>query len=281
MPLESWSALACSADGTKLVAVSLSGLIYTSPDFGTNWMTNNAPPEAWSSAACSADGTKLVATAGGDQPGGFVVGPIYTSANSGTNWVSNNVPSRCWTSVASSADGSRLVAGGVAGPSGALYTSSNSETVWNPSRAPADVSSLVVSSADGTKLTATGGYIFPGPIDRSSDSGATWQINNAPSTQWVALASSADGGSLLAARSDGQVYATVPALSVSNAGGNLTLAWPAGAAFQLQQNSDPTTTNWATVTNGPVIANGQSQVTVSAAGVQGFYRLIHPGETPN
>jgi len=54
------------------------------------------------------------------------------------------------------------------------------------------------------------------------------------------------------------------------------ISWPTNlAAFTLQQNSDLTTANWTTVTNAPVVTNGQTQVTLPAVNA-GFYRLKIP-----
>src|SRR5258705_11903223 len=63
-PNTNWSAVACSADGSKLVATVNPGLIYTSPNFGGTWFPTPAPATNWSSVASSADGSKLVAVAG-------------------------------------------------------------------------------------------------------------------------------------------------------------------------------------------------------------------------
>jgi hypothetical protein len=57
----SWIAVASSADGTKLVAVSQKTGIYSSTDSGQTWISNNAPPLIWQAVASSADGTKLFA----------------------------------------------------------------------------------------------------------------------------------------------------------------------------------------------------------------------------
>lgn len=82
-----WTAVASSADGVNLVAVSsinysYSGGYYPSSNFGAF---------------------------GGDSS---TAGRIYTSSDSGATWVERSVPSEhdhSWTSVASSADGAKLV----------------------------------------------------------------------------------------------------------------------------------------------------------------------------
>jgi hypothetical protein len=110
-----WSSVACSADGTKLMATALdaysTGGIFISTNSGATWTKTSAPDDVlWASIACSVDGTKLVAIT---YNGG--VGPtnnlIYTSTNSGVTWVQTSLPtSGATVAVASSADGSKLVA---------------------------------------------------------------------------------------------------------------------------------------------------------------------------
>jgi len=77
-----WSAVASSADGTKLVATVKGGQIYTSINSGVTW-TPQDTSRNWSSVASSADGTKLVATVGDNIN---LIGDIYTSINSGAGW---------------------------------------------------------------------------------------------------------------------------------------------------------------------------------------------------
>ena len=70
-PSNYWVSVACSADGSKIVAASslpigrfpinVPGPIYTSTDFGATWTSNNVPNTNWVSVASSADGNKLVA----------------------------------------------------------------------------------------------------------------------------------------------------------------------------------------------------------------------------
>jgi hypothetical protein len=66
-PAQNLFTLACSADGTKVVAGCFPGSIYTSTDSGTTWISNSAPSKSWISVVCSADGNRLaaVAAAGG------------------------------------------------------------------------------------------------------------------------------------------------------------------------------------------------------------------------
>ncbi len=84
-PQQSWSPVASSADGTKLVAAA--DYIYTSADSGATWTQTTAPRQDWQQVASSSDGTKLVAVssnliATGRPFGGY----IYTSSDSGATW---------------------------------------------------------------------------------------------------------------------------------------------------------------------------------------------------
>ncbi len=112
-PNETWTAIASSADGSKLVAVaSYPSAVYTSEDFGGTWQLQaGAPPAEWGAVASSADGTRLVA---GDAS---YRGSLYISLDSGVTWSSPNVPTWAlgtnhyglgWPAVACSADGVKL-----------------------------------------------------------------------------------------------------------------------------------------------------------------------------
>ena len=73
VPAQPWVSVACSADGTRLVAVATysynAGTIWTSTNSGASWVMANVPTNNWTAVASSADGCKLVATAGGASPG--------------------------------------------------------------------------------------------------------------------------------------------------------------------------------------------------------------------
>ena len=104
--------VASSADGTKIVAVSVAGYLYTSTDSGATW-TERGTQYYLRGAASSADGTKLVAA--GDSS-------VYTSTDSGVTWIEQPT-SPALSQVASSADGTKLVGVGP-GYHDYIYTSS-------------------------------------------------------------------------------------------------------------------------------------------------------------
>ncbi len=64
-PNTNWSCIACSADGSTIVAGTDYGLVYFSGDAGATWKAAGMPDGHWSSVASSADGCKLMAAASG------------------------------------------------------------------------------------------------------------------------------------------------------------------------------------------------------------------------
>ena len=179
-----WTALACSADGTKVVAAEGYGYIYTSVDSGSSWAAQNSGSRNWSAVASSADGTKLVAAFYGES--------LYTSVDSGTNWTAQNSGGHYWSSVASSSDGTKLVA---ADFTGYIYTSVDSGTNWTAQNSGQAVWNAVASSSDGSKLVAAE---YDGYIHTSIDSGTNWTTQDSGQRDWQSVASSADGTRLAA-----------------------------------------------------------------------------------
>jgi photosystem II stability/assembly factor-like uncharacterized protein len=194
-PNTNWSAVACSADGRKLVATVNAGLIYTSPDFGVTWFPTPAPATNWSSVASSSDGSKLVAVAGRKDfyspDTGW--GLIYVSGDSGATWSQTAAPSNSWSSVASSSDGTRLVAVAFTGD---IFISSDSGTTWVSNNIPYQAWNSVFASADGlTMIVGSSGQLF-----RSDGSGITWIPVGDPGLYcgyWRSVAGSAQASKLI------------------------------------------------------------------------------------
>ncbi len=218
---QNWQTAACSADGSKLVAIASSNIL-TSTNSGATWRTNAAPVANWGRVASSADGTKLVATIFG--------GNIYTSQNSGASWTSNNVPPANWNCVVSSADGRQLTAGG---PSNSLYTSTNAGANWTSNHYPSLTWRNFASSADGQKLVAEvfTQNEFVRSIYTSTNGGGTWTSNNLPSFPFGGIASSADGSKLVAALYGKGVYVS------TNSGATWTQTIASVFGFSLAASS--------------------------------------------
>lgn len=245
-PSKVWSSVASSADGTKLVAVTMNypanaSWIYTSTNSGVTWIQANAPTNLnWISVASSVDGSKLAAI---NLPNYVFVdsnlvftalGLVYTSTNSGATWFSNNAPNTVWQAVASSADGTKLAA---LHQGGGIYTSTNSGATWTSNGVAAFPCWAMASSADGNKLVM------------AVNGGGIWTSQTVPS----------------------------PQLNLTPSPTNLTLAWTVPSTnFVLQQSSD--LTSWADMTNPPVLnlTNLQNEVMLSPSNRSGFYRLKTP-----
>jgi len=206
-PVLSWTAVASSADGTKLVAVANdlpTGAVYLSTNSGATWTPADAPSGAWNCVASSVDGKKLV-IAGYDSP----AGPVYLSTNSGASWIPAGISSHGWKGVASSADGAKLVLAADDHPAGPVFTSTDSGLSWTPAGVSGHGWTCVASSADGAALLATANEFPTGPVFGSSDSGGNWTQLSVPAASWIAAASSADGTKLVIAGNnppDGPVY---------------------------------------------------------------------------
>lgn len=125
-PDTNWCSIACSADGTRLIAGAYedmyglyNGAIFTSTNSGVTWRMVDAPEtqniQRHIGVACSADGARMVAAVNGFSYPGL----IFISTDSGLTWSSNSSPVRSWSAVASSADGGKLVAAVYGGP---IYT---------------------------------------------------------------------------------------------------------------------------------------------------------------
>jgi len=115
-----WRSIASSEDGSKLAAVAAeaNGGVFTSDDFGVNWIDRSAAGGAgnpisgtknWRSIASSDNGERLAAVVGHGVVGHG--GGIYTSENSGETWAhQSSAGNRNWQSIASSSDGNKLAA---------------------------------------------------------------------------------------------------------------------------------------------------------------------------
>ena len=208
-----WSltSVACSADGTKMIAAGgslfVGGPVCVSTDLGANWRVVNLPTNVyWGGVASSADGTKLVA----------VEGSVYTSSDAGATWTPRNaapisgpgfVNINAWYCIASSADGTKLVAGFNQGntnptnniiPEG-ICLSSDSGATWQLSSLPG-LWGAVASSADGRTLVALGAppHVGQKAVYVSTDAGGSWRRANLPAVLLTYIALSGDGSTVVA-----------------------------------------------------------------------------------
>jgi hypothetical protein len=194
-PQQSWTALAMSSDGNKVLAVSSQGPIFTSSNGGACWTQTSAPSDYWTCAASSSDGVNLVAATG------YLNGQIYRSTDSGATWAPTGVPGNAWTCIASSADGSTLVAGAFGYR---LYVSTNSGIDWTGCIL-GQYWGPVYCSADGRIMAAAGGG--GQSVFISTSSGASWSMaTNLPALTWSSLVGSTNGNDLILVSDRGQLF---------------------------------------------------------------------------
>lgn len=185
-----WTAIASSADGTKLAAAALAdasgtgpGGIFASTNSGNSWTERLSG--GWWGIASSADGSRLVAV---------VNNAIAISTDSGATWTNISAPSGDWRSVASSADGSKLVT--ISYISGSVYVSTNSGSTWRFATNTGTYGFEAACSADGTKMAVVG-HSTPRWLFTSTNTGVTWQLSFSNAMDEITgMASSGDGGKL-------------------------------------------------------------------------------------
>jgi hypothetical protein len=184
-----WTSMACSADGSRLVAVAPTSIygprgIFVSTNAGGNWQQTSSVSNDWQSVAASADGSKIVAL-------GFE--GVYVSTNSGFDWLMTTDPNAYWGQVACSGDGTKWIAVGgyYSGPRSSIYISTDSGSTWfSNSLVWQGGWSGTASSADGTKLAVAAAN--GGPIFISTNGGTTWNSNNSPSQFWYRMTAASD-----------------------------------------------------------------------------------------
>jgi alpha-tubulin suppressor-like RCC1 family protein len=189
--IQSYTAIACSADASVIIAAAGTTL-FVSSDSGVTWSARDTSLGVqWSDVACSADGQKMVAVGAGKN--------VYTSFDQGRTWIARDLP-RNWAYVATSADGARMLA---AVNTGQLFVSTNSGVTW-AQRTQMTIYGWrdVASSADGTNLVAIADRA---PIFVSTNAGLSWISRETPRA-WTSVASSSDGKRLAATVANGGIY---------------------------------------------------------------------------
>ena len=156
--MQTWSAVASSADGSHLAVAVNGGTIYVSANSGMIWIPTDAPVTNWSALTMSADGSQLVAAVSD--------GPLYTSSDSGTTWNAANVPAANWSAVAASANGAELVA---VIDGGAIYTRQSSVP-------PTAVPALQIKMLNGSVILSWPASAATYVLQQNSNlGGAIWQ----------------------------------------------------------------------------------------------------------
>ena len=254
-----WAAVACSADGSRLIgATSISltnGQILRSIDGGTNWSVTSAPNTPWKSLVSSADGTRLAALAqstaiyrstnsaatwtnagmtgqciGSSADGSTLTTATYSSqvylfTNRGAMWTSRTAPMFDVVNAICSASGDKVAAGN---NNGQFSTSTNAGVDWSKVSSTGAQARSLAASADLTKLIAVSSFGFGSPywVVGSPNMGQSWITNNLPANNnWAAVASSADGSKLVVAASGGPIYSSTDAGATWISNNAPTLHW--------------------------------------------------------
>lgn len=280
-----WWKVACSADGTRAVAVCNYGPVFTTSDSGSNWVqaTDLTSTGFWEGCASSADG-RVMAAVSFAQPTGYVA----ISTNYGVNWsVNNNAPqNRYWMDIACSASGKQMVAVADTGPyqAATIFTSLDWGNTWSSDNdAPTNSWDAVACSADGKRMVAGSGngYEYQ-QIYVSTNSGTNWVLTDAPTADWAGVACSTDGGKMYAVVGEhnitGPIYqahvVVAPKLKITPAANGAAISWTVPSTnFVLQQSSSLIAPNWTTVTNAPTVTNVKEQVIVPSTNPQSFFQL--------
>ena len=215
-PVRSASAIASSADGTKLVATWQVGYLYTSSDSGNTWVWRNVSGDTnyWSSVVTSADGSKILASdyKNGAQPSS---GYLYYSSNSGVSWIQETSFGMYYCSqVAMSSDGKKMAAQEAGLGHTYIFTNGGGSGGWgnsgNLDGGTSHQFNAVVYSADGTRLivAAQMDYIYT-----STDDGVSWTKRTGAGTGVLTLAVSSNGMRIIAVDNQnftvGYIYTSV------------------------------------------------------------------------
>jgi hypothetical protein len=179
--------------GQHILAINQgSKLVYTSNDYGTNWVSRTSThglPSGTDSApsGCGVSGTgqyMYVAMAVG------TIGTIFKSSNYGASWSSlSGIPGLAYYSLSVSSDGQSVLCTQCSAGTTALYLSTNGGTTFNniasnTSPGGAGFWGSYSISPDGTKIVACGWN--GGKIVYSDNGGTSWTIidSGSPSAQW-------------------------------------------------------------------------------------------------
>jgi hypothetical protein len=283
----SWTSVAASDDGTKVVATESGGYIYRSTDSGATWTAlTGSGIRTWGDVTSSADGTKLAAVVE-EVDAGY----IYTSTDSGATWTERTGGgAHYWHTIASSADGMKLAAGWEIGY---INTSTDGGVTWTQRNAGGTTKrwQSIASSDDGTKLIglASSDYIYT-----STDSGATWTQRSSPGGgNWYGSAITGDGLTMLATGISKSVWRSSDGGStwtdLSSIGATSFIAtgmsddgsklYVGSASYNQTYVSKDGGINWIMYTNGGSYSNRSLTTTPAGATVYlAPYGTLHKGQ---
>ncbi len=198
-----FQAVACSADGTKVVVVEIfrptiaptnEGPVWISTDSGATWNTSSLDipsTNAWGPAAMSADGSKIFIGTGGIGAGRL--GTIHGSYDGGVTWTATTAPFARWVSIACSADGETIIATAPNNGPGISYISHNAGISWTSNTLTANVVQGCCTANGAVLVAAT-----PSSLYISTNTGTSWQQCNVPTETYQGLCTTWDGRKIFA-----------------------------------------------------------------------------------
>jgi hypothetical protein len=187
-----WKKVACSTDGSKVIACEYGGRVWISTNYGSTW--TDADPLSddtnhnWSSVASDSDGSVLVASRSGAH--------IYVSTNSGADWTERDPGSAGhvdWDKVTCSGDGAKIMAAYYT--SGKIYASTDTGANWSQVKpfgegATGGIDDIFISNDGSTFLACSKAFYC---VMRSTNDGAAWtDISPVATTQWTRACSDYD-----------------------------------------------------------------------------------------
>ena len=254
------TAVACSADGTKVIAASAGQPIFYSTNGGINCFTSSAPSFTWKELASSADGRRMVAVA--------LSSRVYLSDDFGANWTTI-FPVQSWNAICVSGDGNWVGATSAGGS----YISSD----FGVSGQSIPLAGKAIAcSANGSNwvIAGTGVQTYT-----STNAGLNWQTNVL--FLWNDVAMSADGNEIFFSSSYAGIWVghdiSSPQLNIAPLDSAVKISWLLPSTnFVLQQNTVLTTTNWIPVPNNPLLnfTNLNQEVSVPTTSSNTFFRLM-------
>jgi hypothetical protein len=265
-----WKGLACSADGSILVACS--DLVFRSHDSGDTWQQTSLPSGPWTSVTISSDGQKMAASNWSER--WREAGTIWTSLDAGETW--NQADSVDAATLVSSGDGSKLLAN--PGSNGQFLNAAVS-TNWGLSWARINLygAACPATTYDGKKWFAQAGTSY-NSMACSDNGGVTWGLSDDIDLTAQAIACSSDGASVYVLRYENlRMWHESSARLSMIIETNMTISWPSyHLSSQLQQNATLNPNGWVDLNQQPMLTNRFFEYVPRSPADKAFYRLKTP-----
>jgi hypothetical protein len=264
-----WRGLACSADGSTLLASA--DLVFISHDSGVTWQQAPMPSGTWRGTAMSSDGKKMAVI----NYSGFWRDPaaLWTSVDSGLSW--KPMGSVHSLVLVSSGDGSKLFAKGESTQPPAISTDWG--VTWQ--QPGLYFGGCAAITYDGSKWFTTG--IGSYGVVCSGDFGATWGSSDDSTIAPLSIACSSDAASVYVIDDRESMFSwqQVSARLNMDIQTNTTIvSWPSHRlSSRLQENSTLNPNDWINLDAQPTLTTNRMFRYVPRSQIdKAFYRLKTP-----